>query len=96
MRSPYSFLASLGAAALLTACGGSAPGDAAPAGPEAAPESAEVSAMAACPEIGYCRVRTSSIRCSNGFLVYARPSDDGWCIEQNACARHGGPVICGD
>jgi hypothetical protein len=88
-----SSLVALGAMALLAACGGGAPEA---ESPEAAPESAEVTAMATCPEVNYCRVSTSSIRCANGRIVYAFQTDDGWCISQTACSRNGGPLICGD
>ncbi|MFP2906155.1 hypothetical protein ACLESD_14040 [Pyxidicoccus sp. 3LFB2] len=85
-----SSLMALGAVALLAACGGGTE----PEPTEAPPEAPEVTAMAACPDEGYCQVRTSSVRCADGFNMFAYRTDTGWCIEQDACARHGGPIIC--
>lgn len=89
-----SSLAALGAAVLLAACGGTEQ-DPTSAPETATPGSLEASAMETCPEEGYCLVRTNSVRCEDGFNMYAFRTTSGWCISQMACSRHGGPIICG-
>ncbi len=85
-----------GSALLLVACG-----------PEAAQETqasqsdSRVHAMApptSCDpdiDIGWCRVPTGSVRCADGFNMYAYSTPDGWCIRYDACKSHGGPYVCG-
>ncbi|MFP2929115.1 hypothetical protein ACLESO_28720 [Pyxidicoccus sp. 3LG] len=82
-------LMALGTAVMLAACGG--------AEPEVPPSTTgEVQAMGptTCDPASYCRVPTQHVRCADGFIMYAYRTSDGWCIEQDICARHGGPLIC--
>lgn len=81
---------------MLAGCGP----EAAPA-PEAETTGDQVHAMAppdSCDptvDFGWCRISTNSVRCANGFYMYAYSTPDGWCIRYDACISQGGPYVCG-
>lgn len=75
---------------LLSGCGGTE------AEPAPAESRSDVRAMGptTCDPSLYCRVSSQYVRCADGITMYAFSTTDGWCIEPDVCARHGGPIVC--
>jgi hypothetical protein len=88
-------LAALCATLLLNACGGTEPEVTTPTAPSpSGAGEAQATNLTSCNPQYYCRVSSSTVRCANGIYMDSFWTTDGWCIEADICARHGGPIIC--